>query len=272
MADWISRFLKGAWISAGFIVPGISGGAFAVTFAIYQRAIAFAANITKDFVKNALFFAPVALGGVFGMVILARPLSFLLKHCEAQLIWGFIGCIIGAFPALWRESGKDGRSARHYAILVLSTAACIFMLLGAKGLMETRQIPLNFATWIFVGALTALLALIPGLCTSVILVYFGIYKPMLDAVGAMDLSVLLPITLGGAACVFPLSALIHLVMKKMFAGFFHFIAGIVIASTIMIVPANFNYLSYGAITCAAALAAGTALGFWMGRLEEKNKE
>jgi putative membrane protein len=62
-----------------------------------------------------------------------------------------------------------------------------------------------------------------------------------------------------------------MLFKKAYAGLFHFVVGIVLASTFMIVPINYNYLTLGSIVCVLALLAGIALGFWMGRLEEKYK-
>jgi putative membrane protein len=53
---------------------------------------------------------------------------------------------------------------------------------------------------------------------------------------------------------------------------FHFVVGIVIASTFMIVPLNYDYMSRGTVVCIAAMLAGAALGFWMSRLEEKYKK
>jgi len=271
MFDWILRFFKGALIGTGFILPGVSGGALAAIFGLYQRIISFIAHITKDFVKNVLFFIPVGLGALFGMFLLSRPLSFFLENYEAQVIWGFIGCIIGTLPSLWKEAGREGRSGKHYIILVL-TAVIGFCLLFAARFFLSAQMPVNFVTWIFAGFLIALGILVPGMSPSNFLVYLGMYKPMVDAFKTMNLMVLLPIMFGAVVCLFSLSSLIDILLRKIYAGLFHFVFGIVIASTLMIIPLNFNYLSFGTVICAVTLIAGAALGFWMSRLEEKYKK
>ena len=268
--DWVLRFFKGALIGTGFLLPGVSGGALAAIFGLYQRIISFIAHITRDFAKNVLFFIPVGLGSLFGMFLLARPLSFFLEHYEAQVIWGFIGCILGTLPSLWKEAGKEGRAKRHYIILVL-TALIGFCLLFTAKIYLQMEIPLNFVTWILAGFLIALGILIPGMSPSNFLVYFGMYKPMVDGFKTMDVSVLLPIMLGAAICLFSLSSLIDMLLRKIYAGLFHFVVGIVIASTFMIVPLNHNYLSSGTFVCAAAMIAGIALGSWMSKLEKKYK-
>ena len=270
MADWILRFFKGALIGTGFILPGVSGGALAAIFGLYQRIVSFIAHITKDFFKNVLFFIPVGLGALFGIFIVARPLSFFLGNYEAQVLWGFIGCIIGTLPALWKEAGKRGRQKKHYVILVLTALIGSVLLFAAK-FFFTAQMPLNFLTWIFAGFLIALGVLVPGMSPSNFLVYFGMYKPMVDAFKTMDLLILFPLILGFAVCLFSLSSLVDMLLEKIYAGLFHFIVGIVVASTFMIVPLHYNYLSPGTIICVITLFAGIALGFWMSKLEEKYK-
>jgi len=270
MVDWIIRFLKGAIIGTGFILPGVSGGVLAAIFGLYQRIISFIAHITKDFVKNVLFFIPVGLGALLGIVLLARPLSYLLEHYEAQVIWAFIGCIVGTLPSLWKEAGKEGRAKRHYLILVLTTVVAFIFFFAIKDLLEI-QVALNFGTWLFAGFIIAIGILIPGLSPSNFLLYFGMYKPMVDAFKTLDFTILIPLLLGFAICLFSLSSLIDLLLKKVYAGMFHFVTGIVIASTLVIVPLNYNYLSAGTLVCVLAFILGIALALWMSKLEQKYK-
>jgi len=271
MIDWILRFFKGALIGTGFILPGVSGGALAAIFGLYRRIISFIAHIRKNFIQNVLFFIPVALGALFGIFVLAHPLSFLLENYEAYVVWGFIGCIIGTLPSLWKESGKEGRCTRHYVILILTILIGSFLLFSAKFYLNA-QMPLNFLTWIFAGFLIALGVLVPGMSPSNFLLYLGMYKPMVDAFKTMNLPVLLPLFFGFAVCLFSLSSLVDILLRKIYAGMFHFVVGIVIASTFMIIPLNFNYLSTGTIICVITLLAGAALGYWMSKLEEKYKK
>jgi putative membrane protein len=270
MIDWILRFLKGALIGTGFILPGVSGGALAAVFGLYERIISFIAHITRDFLKNVLFFIPVGVGMLLGMFLLARPLSFFLEHYETQVLWGFIGCIIGTLPALWKEAGKKGRSGRHYVILALTAVIGFCLLYTAKNFLAVA-VPLHFITWIFAGVLIALGILVPGMSPSNFLVYLGLYKPMVDAFKTLDFLTLLPLFFGLALCLFSLSALMDTLFRKAYSGLFHFVVGIVLASTLMIVPVNYPYLSAGTFICVLAALAGVTLGFWMSRLEERYK-
>lgn len=66
--DWFIRFVKGMFIGSGAILPGVSGGALAAVFGIYENMIAFLSNIRKDFLKNVNYFIPVGIGGLFGIL------------------------------------------------------------------------------------------------------------------------------------------------------------------------------------------------------------
>jgi putative membrane protein len=266
-ADWFLRFLKGALIGTGFILPGVSGGALAAVFGLYERIINFIAHLTRDFVKNVLFFIPVGLGALAGMVILSRPLSFFLEHYEVYVLWFFIGAILGTLPALWKEAGKEGRQSRHILIMAATFLIGFTFLFFAEKLFS-GHFPLNFGTWIAAGVLIALGVLVPGMSPSNFLVYMGMYKPMVDAFKTLDMLTLLPIALGAAICLFSLSKVMDTLFKKAYAGLFHFILGIVFASTVMIVPVSYNYLQPAALVCVGTVIAGAALGFWMSRLED----
>lgn len=277
IVNWFIRFVKGALIGTGFILPGVSGGALAAVFGLYEKIIAFIAHITRDFIKNVLFFIPVGLGALVGMFLLSHPLAFFLENYEVQVLWGFIGCIIGTLPTLWKEAGKHGREKKHVMIMLLSFVIAFVFLLCAE-LFFGAALPLNIGTWAMAGVLIALGVLVPGMSPSNFLVYFGMYKPMVDAFKFFDFSILLPIAVGGAICLFSLSKAVDMLFAKAYKGLFHVILGIVLASTVMIVPGtpwsevSYNYLNTGTLVCVATLILGIVLGYWMCTLEEKYKK
>jgi putative membrane protein len=270
MKDWVLRFVKGALIGTGFILPGVSGGALAAVFGIYERIISFIAHITRGFTANLLFFLPIGLGALAGIFLLSFGVSFFLEHYEVQVLWFFVGCIAGTQPALWREAGKRGRSKRHIAMLAGSCAAAVVFLYAGEQAFK-GQIPLHFGTWMLGGALIALGVLVPGLSPSNFLVYFGMYTPLVEAFKTLDARALVPLMLGGAICLFSLSKAIDALLARAYAGLFHVILGIVGASTLMIIPRGFNYASWASLICAAACAAGVILAYWMSKLDERYK-
>lgn len=268
--DWILRFVKGMFIGSGFILPGVSGGALAAIFGIYERIISFLAHVTKNFKDNVLFFMPVGLGGLAGIFILSFVVSFLLGSYASIVLWFFVGCIVGTVPALWKEAGKKGRSKRDILILIVSFIVGIIFLWKGAGLFT--EVPHNTWTWMVAGFLIALGVIVPGLSPSNFLVYMGMYKAMADGFKSLDLSVIIPIGIGGVVTVLSLSKLMDYIFSKAYPQLFHFIMGVVFASTIMIIPTDytgFGFLSYSA--CVVMLVLGVLLGAWMSRLEERYK-
>lgn len=269
--DWVFRFVKGMFIGTGAILPGVSGGALAAVFGLYERIIAFLSDFRKDFIKNILFFIPVVLGGLFGMFALSFPLDYFLEHAEIQVLWCFIGCIVGTLPALVKEAGKEGRKPKHIAITIITTVVGFAGLWLAKQYLDVA-LPLNIGTWIMAGAIFALGIIVPGMSPSNFLMYFHMYEPMTAGIKHLDFSIIIPLGIGAVLCVLAFAKLMSLILKKVYAGVFHFILGIVIASTAIIAPSDSLNADTGVILVSILVfVAGVALGLFMGWLEKKYK-
>lgn len=270
VVDWILRVIKGAFVGTGFILPGVSGGALAAIFGLYERLISFIAHLTKNFKENFFFFLPVGIGMLLSIVLLSYPLEYFLEEHLAPTMWFFIGAIIGILPSLWKQSGKKGRSAKHYVIMAIAfVLAFLFLKFGVQAL--GGDMPQNFGTWIMAGAIIALGVLLPGLSPSNLLLYMGMYTSMVTAFKTLDISVVGPLFIGLAVCMLLFSKVVDLLFNKAYAGLYHVIMGVVLASTVLIVPTDFNYLSIGGLICVVTCLAGALLGWWMSRLEDKHK-
>jgi len=298
--DWFLRLLKGAAIGMDFVLPGISGAALAVVFGLYERIVKFIANITKDFIKNVLFFIPVGIGGLLGIYLISHPISFLKDNYQTPFLWFFVGAILGTMPELWKRAGGgqssspepalaesaverietsvvNKRKPYHIVILLVTFILATFFLLFS-GRWAFGQLQLNPVTAFFTGGVTAFIALIPGFSSSNFLVLFGLYGQMIDAYRELNFSILIPFVLGMIVFVFPFSKLIEFLLKKVFTGFFHVILGFVFASAILVAAiasgwqqegGYYNYLQIGTIACAVTFIAGAAFSYWMCNISKK---
>jgi len=260
--------LKGVFIGSGFIVPGISGGALAAVFGLYERIILFLANITKDFRNNFFFFLPVGIGGILGIFVFSVLLSFFFEVAEVQITWFFIGCIVGTLPTLWTQAGNQGRGRVHLITLIISFVAA-FSLLSYMSHAVGGSLPLNTFTWLITGGLMGLSSIIPGFSTSNLLLFLQLYAPMTNAIAELDFRVIIPIGIGGVATVLLFSRFMVFLLKKAYSALYHAIIGFVLASTILIVPLHFDYISLGGLLCAGATLVGIFLGGWMCSLEAR---
>ena len=121
------------------------------------------------------------------------------------------------------------------------------------------------------GGLIGLGVIVPGLSPSNLLLYMDLYKPMSDGIKALNVGIVVPLALGVVACVLLLSRLMSYIFSKAYATLYHCILGVVFASTLIIVPLDFNYLSVGGLFCLLSCAAGAALALYMSALEDRYK-
>lgn len=280
MISWIARVLKGMIIALGFILPGVSGGVLAAILGIYERMIRFLAHIKENFIENVLYFTPVAIGMVLGIAAFSYPVNLLLDNYKVIVLWGFAGAIIGTIPSLIKESVKESDRDRADTVTFwLSFILSGIFLYSLNGMVET--LPANFLSFVLAGALIALGILIPGLSPSNLLLILGLYTPMLTGFKRLDLfGTFLPIGIGGALALILFSKAMDYILKHYHSRVYHFIIGIVLSSTLLIVlpqSGNSESISYAGVSIFTLVLAafffglGIWLGIWMSQLEEKYK-
>lgn len=280
MISWIARMLKGMIIALGFILPGVSGGVLAAILGIYERMIRFLAHLKENFVENVLYFTPVAIGMVLGIAAFSYPVNLLLDNYKVIVLWGFAGAIIGTIPSLIKESVKESDRDRADTITFwLSFILSGVFLYSLNGMVGT--LPANFLSFVLAGALIALGILIPGLSPSNLLLILGLYTPMLTGFKRLDLfGTFLPIDIGGALALILFSKAMDYILKHYHSRVYHFIIGIVLSSTLLIVlpqSGNSESISYTGVSIFTLVLAafffglGIWLGIWMSQLEEKYK-
>ena len=280
MISWIARVLKGMIIALGFILPGVYGGVLAAILGIYERMIRFLAHIKENFVENVLYFTPVAIGMVLGIAAFSYPVNLLLDNYKVIVLWGFAGAIIGTIPSLIKESVKESDRDRADTVTFwLSFILSGIFLYSLNGMVGT--LPANFLSFVLAGALIALGILIPGLSPSNLLLILGLYTPMLTGFKRLDLfGTFLPIGIGGALALILFSKAMDYILKHYHSRVYHFIIGIVLSSTLLIVlpqTGNSESISYAGVSIFTLVLAafffglGIWLGIWMSQLEEKYK-
>ncbi len=234
LGPMVTRLLKGIAVGIGAILPGLSGGVLAVIFKLYDPLIKFLANIKHRFWANVLYFAPVGLGVALGIVLFSVVVDAAFGKYAAQFTCLFIGFVIGTFPSLYRQAGKQGRSDKHFLIMALAAAGIFaLMVVGGKTLVNvTPSIP----AWLGSGALIGLGLIVPGMSPSNFLIYFGLYDKMAAGIKNFDLGVILPLTIGLIICVLLFAKLANWAFETYYAGMYHFILGMVIGSSLAIFP------------------------------------
>lgn len=272
--DWLLRVLKGMLIGSGAILPGVSGGALAAVFGLYEPLILFISDITNEFSKWVRYFLPVGIGALLGVFVLSYPLDYGLQYYPVHVLWAFIGAILGTLPTLYREAGKNGRKPYHIVLAVLTAVIMFVLLLWANENLDL-QVEQNVLTWIMSGAIFASGFIVPGLSPSNFLIYLNLYQPLTEAIRLLNFSILIPVGIGAVVCVFLFAKAIRYLLDIAYATVFHFVFGVVVASTAIIAPSIDMYADMAVLDYTLVILlffGGLALGLWMGRLENTYKE
>jgi putative membrane protein len=265
--DWFIRLVKGALVGIGAIVPGLSGGVLAVVFGIYEPMMRFLANLRVKFIKNVLFFLPIGIGGVLGVVGFSAVVDYAFTHFAAQFTWLFIGFISGTFPSLYKTSGKEGRKPWHWLLLLGMAVGTFYYMFWMETIRNVTLTP-NIWLWLLSGLLMGLGLVVPGMSPSNFLIYLGLYQPMASGIRQLDLGVIIPIVIGVVICILIFAKLISWLFNKAYPFMYHLILGIVVGSTAAIIPRGVSGWSTIAV-CALLFVLGAAGSFALSKLDEK---
>lgn len=254
------RMLKGAIISIGALLPGISGGALCVILGIYKPMMellndlpSIVVNTVKGvlaklfpkmkipddpfagFKKYFSFFWPIAVGLVVGALGISKILGAFMEKNETAALFLFIGLILGTLPSLLKEARQEGVSGKSWLALVISVCVMLAWMIPMS-LAGQAQVTPSFLWWCVCGVLWGLGIIVPGMSPSNIFFFLGIATPMYAAIGALDMGVLVPMMLCLLLTIVLLSRFVGVCLKKWYSVFMHAVVGIVIASTIVILP------------------------------------
>lgn len=267
IGEWLFRLVKGVLIGIGFIVPGLSGGVLAVIFGIYEPLMRFLGNLKEKFIRNVLFFIPVGIGGVIGVVAFSAVVDYAFTNFAAPFIWLFIGFISGTFPSLIKTSGKKGRKPFHWVMLVV-IAGGTFLLMRWMESIQNVSIAPSFGSWLLSGALIGLGVVVPGMSPSNFLIYLGLYQPMAAGIKTLNLGVVIPLFLGLVVCVLLFAKLVSWLFDRAYTTMYHLILGIVIGSTLAIIPSGVT--GWTIAICVVLFMVGAACSYALAKVDEKH--
>lgn len=247
---WLLWFIEGVIVGFGAIMPGISGGTLCVAFGMYLPIIEVMSKPAENIKKYWKMLFAFCLGGGVGFVGLSGFAGWLMGISSELVTYAFIGFIIGTFPELWHDAGEHGRRKSSYLNIAVGFILMLTVLLLIKN-SSFMEVNADIYGFLLCGVLWGLSFIVPGLSSSTLLLFFGLYQPMLDGIGRLDMSVVIPIGIGGLACVGLLSKVVDAAYKKYYTGISHFIIGVVAATTVMIFPSVKSISVYHSICLIA---------------------
>ncbi|WP_207802570.1 DUF368 domain-containing protein [Motiliproteus coralliicola] len=218
--DWVALFLKGAAMGIADAIPGVSGGTIAFISGIYEELVGSIRRITpaallllfqqgpKAFWQhiNGTFLVVLLSGVLISLASAARLAIYLLEQYPTLLWAFFFGLIVSS--ALWM-AGKVN-------LWNLRLMLCLwFGSLFSYLVTVVSPVEIQISNWVvFLAGSVAICAMIlPGISGSFILLLLGLYAPIMGAIKALDLQILLLFLAGCATGLLSFSHLLGWMFK-----------------------------------------------------------
>ncbi len=238
LGGWILRFVQGLIIGVGGILPGVSGGVLCVVFGLYRSVMEVCAAPFKNLKKYLGLLLPVALGAAVGCFGLAHLVGAAMQAYPDYATAAFVGLILGTLPALLRTA-REKPASRGSAPAFFTSFVLFFALFLLLGRGEGLAIQPNFFWYLLTGVIWGVSIVLPGLSLSSILIFLGLFAPLVEGAKNLDFAVLLPVGIGGIGAIMLLARLMNRLFARYPAVMSYIILGVVAATTIPLIPTGF---------------------------------
>ena len=242
----LNLIIKGFCIGSADVIPGVSGSTIAFILGIYPKLI----NAIKSFDSKWLsmifslnfrgvlqrpnfnFLIPLGIGILSAVFFFTRiiPLPILVRT-HSEIIYGlFFGLVLGSIILFLYKLGTN-----------LISKYFIFLLFGIFfGVYFISLVPSSTPddSWfIFICGIVSISAmLLPGVSGSFILLMMKKYAYILNAIGHIELYIIVPFIFGVITGLIIFSRLISYILKYFYQQTILFMTGLLIASLYVIWP------------------------------------
>lgn len=255
--NFILLLIQGMIIGVGGILPGVSGGVLCMAFGLYKPVMEVLASPRKNLKTHLGLLIPVGIGGALGCFGLAHFVGAAMNAQPELSTTVFAGLILGTLPALLRTAREKAPSRGSLPALFVSFIF-FFTLFCFLNRGDGLSLTPNFFWYLLAGAIWGISIVLPGLSSSGILLFLGLFEPMVRGAKSFDLGVLIPLAVGGVGAIVLLARLVNRLFDRYPAVMSYIVLGIVAATTIPILPMRFASVADFAVK-AALLVIGFAV-------------
>ena len=194
MRSIIYRFICGIVMGIGGVLPGVSGGILAISLGVYEKMMLAIGNFFQSLKANFRYLLPLVIGGGIGILLTSNVLSILIDRYEVQMLSLFTGLVLGSLPGLYAEIRLGGEKLqwKHLIAAMLGLGFVLLFALGESSVADNAEVArLSIPGALVSGLVLSVGTVIPGISSSFILVYLGLYPAVIAAISSvMDISTL----------------------------------------------------------------------------------
>ena len=221
------------------IIPGISGGTVALVTGIYMRLVSALASFgphsiallrfpKKFWLEHDLgFLLTLFFGMAVGVFSFSTLMSFLLIH-YGPIVWGmFSGVIFGSVYLI--AKARNVKNIFKYGLAGF--------LVGLSFLyMPQSSIEFNYLIFFSVSMLAVCAWILPGVSGSFVMLVFGYYQTVLDAISNVRIDILVVLILGLISGLMTFTKTLRWAISTYEDQLFSFLAGLMLGSVAKLWP------------------------------------
>lgn len=272
----LGTLFKGGLVGIANIIPGVSGGTFALILGIFDRLIGalnaldagtvkatlrvftnrFDARSRGDFISelrriDAAFLTLLGIGAVVAILSTAFLIDFLLKSHYTPTLAFFVGLILPSIGIPWAMMGNKGPGLLWILPGIALTVGVAQVMPDSSAASDN---PLYAA---LTGAIAISAMILPGLSGSYVMLVMGQYQNVIDkltglqrglAAGSVDLGAVLwlgAFGLGMAVGVVAFARFLHFLLERRRGATMAFLIGLLLGSLWVLWP--FKQIDEGAV-------------------------
>ena len=278
----IKNIIGGIAIGIANVIPGVSGGTMMVILGIFNRMMEAISGIFKRVNPNRkddiIFIFQVLVGAAIGIVGFAKILEILLEYYPTQTIYWFIGLIAFSIPLFVKGEMKGEKLAIVPFICGLAIIFGLEFLNPGEGntVVNPDFPPLSsglFIKMVIIGAISGATMIMPGVSGSMVLLILGeyyLFKSYLAHVTSFSLDVIMPLgfmAIGIAFGIVVSAKLCQYFTRTHKAGFLSLILGLIIASSLVLIPFDVSYDFNLILTSLLAALSGGIIVFGLSKIQ-----
>lgn len=224
----IILFIKSIPIGMANTLPGVSGGTIALVVGIYQKLL--------EAVKKLRFKTLIMAGGgvALGIYVGARFISGFYTSRPLLTAYFLFGLVLASARTTYKKIGS-----LKFLNLLFIAAGLITALYFSAG-KTTFSLSSSRYILFFIGGFFGSIAMVlPGISGGTLLILFGLYQPLLNAVNSLDF-LLIGIYLAGVISgLISFAWVFSFLLNKFRAKIMSLLTGLIIGSSAAVFPEQF---------------------------------
>ncbi len=245
--DFAVNLARGFAMGAADIVPGVSGGTVALLLGIYRRLIAqiqFAVRtvvklLTGRWTQARNYFVRLEPGFLLGLLtgitaallLLTGLLGRLIDDYPVSVSAAFFG-MVAASAVIVRERVTNWRAPSPLLAFLIAAGVTFFTLaFRANGISNPTA-----ATLFLAGAIAVCAMILPGISGALLLLLFGLYDYIIDALKELDLATLAPFGAGAVLGLALFSNALAVLLKRYHDATLAALLGLLVGSLRLLWP------------------------------------